>query len=142
VGSPDQKPCSGCPTPIWPGPALKTSARGVLCTTCASWPGGRAGCVRALRAIQPTPRPRGGGGGWCLFFFVRFCPKADSSFRAIRFVGINSVCPSRHAVDRKEARCVRPWLSELDVPEWQKLVGDRLERMNTSKGTKTRDTDG
>jgi hypothetical protein len=34
---------------------------------------------------------------------------------------------AEEAVERKEARRVRPWLSELDVPEWQGLVGrDRL----------------
>jgi hypothetical protein len=28
--------------------------------------------------------------------------------------------------EAKEARRVKPWLSELDVPEWQELAGDRL----------------
>jgi hypothetical protein len=30
------------------------------------------------------------------------------------------------AVERTEARHVKLWLSELDVPEWQELAGDRL----------------
>jgi hypothetical protein len=29
-------------------------------------------------------------------------------------------------LERKEARRVKLWLSELDVPEWQELAGDRL----------------
>jgi hypothetical protein len=36
---------------------------------------------------------------------------------------------AEEAVERKEARRVKPWLSELavlDVPEWQELAGDRL----------------
>jgi hypothetical protein len=30
---------------------------------------------------------------------------------------------AEEAVERKEARRVKPWLSELDVPEWQELAG-------------------
>jgi hypothetical protein len=33
---------------------------------------------------------------------------------------------AEEAVERKEARRVKPWLSELDVPEWRELAGDRL----------------
>jgi hypothetical protein len=33
---------------------------------------------------------------------------------------------AEEALERKEARRVKPWLSELDVPEWQELAGDRL----------------
>ena len=33
---------------------------------------------------------------------------------------------AEEAVERKDARRVKPWLSELDVPEWQELAGDRL----------------
>jgi hypothetical protein len=33
---------------------------------------------------------------------------------------------AEEAVERKEARRVKPWLSELDIPEWQELAGDRL----------------
>jgi hypothetical protein len=30
---------------------------------------------------------------------------------------------AEEAVEQKEARRVKPWLSELDVPEWQELRG-------------------
>jgi hypothetical protein len=30
---------------------------------------------------------------------------------------------AEEAVERKEARRVKPWLSELDVPEWQEPAG-------------------
>jgi hypothetical protein len=33
---------------------------------------------------------------------------------------------AEQVVERKEARRVKPWLSGLDVPEWQELAGDRL----------------
>jgi hypothetical protein len=33
---------------------------------------------------------------------------------------------------------VRPWLSELDAPEWQELAGGRLGRRRMSKGIRTR----
>jgi hypothetical protein len=39
----------------------------------------------------------------------------------------------------KEARRVKPWLSELDVPEWQQeLAGDRLGWRKRLKSTKIR----
>jgi hypothetical protein len=42
-------------------------------------------------------------------------------------------------VERKEARRVKPWLSEaLDVPEWQKLAGDRLGWRKMLKSIKIR----
>ena len=42
------------------------------------------------------------------------------------------------AVERKEARRVKPWLSELDVPEWQELAGDRLGWRKMLKSIKIR----
>jgi hypothetical protein len=39
---------------------------------------------------------------------------------------------AEEAVERKEARRVKPWLSELGVPEW------RLERRKMLKSTKIR----
>jgi hypothetical protein len=33
---------------------------------------------------------------------------------------------AEEAVERKEVWRVKPWLSELDVPEWQELAGERL----------------
>jgi hypothetical protein len=41
-------------------------------------------------------------------------------------------------VERKEARRVKPWLSELDVPEWQELAGDRLGWRKMLKSIKIR----
>jgi hypothetical protein len=41
-------------------------------------------------------------------------------------------------VERKEARRVKLWLSELDVPEWQELAGDRLGWRHMLKSTKIR----
>jgi hypothetical protein len=42
-------------------------------------------------------------------------------------------------VERKEARRVKPWLSELDVPEWrQELAGDRLGWREMLKSVKLR----
>jgi hypothetical protein len=38
----------------------------------------------------------------------------------------------------KEARRVKPWLSELDVPEWQELAGDRLGWRKMLKSIKIR----
>ena len=43
----------------------------------------------------------------------------------------------RHAVTRDATR-VRPWLSELDGPEWRELVGDRLGWRKMLKSTKIR----
>jgi hypothetical protein len=45
---------------------------------------------------------------------------------------------AEEAVERKEARRVKPWLSELDVPEWQELAGDRLGGRKMLKGIKIR----
>ena len=45
---------------------------------------------------------------------------------------------AEEAVERKEARRVKPWLSELDVPEWQELAGDRLGWREMLKSTNTR----
>jgi hypothetical protein len=45
---------------------------------------------------------------------------------------------AEEAVERKEARRVRPWLSELDVPEWQELAGDRLGWRKMLKSIKIR----
>ena len=45
---------------------------------------------------------------------------------------------AEEAVERKEARRVKPWLSELDVPEWQELAGDRLGWWKILKSTKIR----
>jgi hypothetical protein len=45
---------------------------------------------------------------------------------------------AEEAVERKEARRAKPWLSELDVPEWQELAGDRLEWRKMSKSIKIR----
>jgi hypothetical protein len=50
------------------------------------------------------------------------------------------------AEERKEARRVKPWLSELDVPEWQELdvpewqelAGDRLGWRKMLKSIKIR----
>jgi hypothetical protein len=38
-------------------------------------------------------------------------------------------------VERKEARRARPWLSELDAPEWQELAGHRLGWREVLKST-------
>jgi hypothetical protein len=38
----------------------------------------------------------------------------------------------------EQARRVKPWLSELDVPEWQELVGDRLGWREMLKSIKIR----
>jgi hypothetical protein len=43
---------------------------------------------------------------------------------------------AEEAVERKEARRVKPWLSKLDVPEWQELAGDRLGWRKMSKSIK------
>jgi hypothetical protein len=45
---------------------------------------------------------------------------------------------AEEAVERKEARRVKPWLSELDVPEWQELEGDRLGWRKMLKSIKIR----
>ena len=45
---------------------------------------------------------------------------------------------AEEAVERKEARRVKPWLSELDVPEWQELAGDRLGWRKMLKSIKIR----
>jgi hypothetical protein len=45
---------------------------------------------------------------------------------------------AEEAVERKEARRVKPWLSDLDVPEWQELAGDRLGWRKMLKSIKTR----
>jgi hypothetical protein len=46
---------------------------------------------------------------------------------------------AEEAVERKEARRVKPWLgSELDVPEWQELAGDRLRWRKRLKSIKVR----
>jgi hypothetical protein len=44
----------------------------------------------------------------------------------------------KEAVERKEARRVKPWLSELGVLEWQELAEDRLGRRKMSKSIKIR----
>jgi hypothetical protein len=33
-----------------------------------------------------------------------------------------AVVVAEEALERKEARRIKPWLSELDVPEWQELA--------------------
>jgi hypothetical protein len=43
---------------------------------------------------------------------------------------------AEEAVERKEARCAKPWLSELDVPKWQELAGDQLEWKKELKSTR------
>jgi hypothetical protein len=45
---------------------------------------------------------------------------------------------AEEAVERKEARRVKPWLSGLDVPEWQELAGDRLGWRKMLKSIKIR----
>jgi hypothetical protein len=49
---------------------------------------------------------------------------------------------AEEAVERKEGRRVKPWLSELDVtqdvPEWQELAGDRLGWRKMLKSIKIR----
>jgi hypothetical protein len=45
---------------------------------------------------------------------------------------------AEEAVERKEARRVKPWLSELHVPEWQELAGDRLGWRKMLKSIKIR----
>jgi hypothetical protein len=45
---------------------------------------------------------------------------------------------AEEAVERKEARRVKPWLIELDVPEWQELAGDRLGWRKRLKSIKIR----
>jgi hypothetical protein len=45
---------------------------------------------------------------------------------------------AEEAVERKEARRVKPWLSELDVLEWQELAGDRLGWRKVLKSIKIR----
>jgi hypothetical protein len=50
-----------------------------------------------------------------------------------------AVVVAEEAVERrKEVRRVKPWLSELDVPEWQELAGNRLGWRNMLKSTKIR----
>jgi hypothetical protein len=43
---------------------------------------------------------------------------------------------AEEAVERKEARCAKPWLSELDAPKWQELAGDQLEWKKELKSTR------
>jgi hypothetical protein len=45
---------------------------------------------------------------------------------------------AEEAVERKEARRVKPWLGELDVPEWQELAGYRLRWKKMLKSIKIR----
>jgi hypothetical protein len=49
-----------------------------------------------------------------------------------------AVVVAEEALERKEARRVKPWLSELDVPEWQELTGDRLGWIKMLKSIKIR----
>jgi hypothetical protein len=51
---------------------------------------------------------------------------------------IYEVITHKEAVERKEAWRVKPWLSELDVPEWQELAGDRLGWRKVLKSIKIR----
>jgi hypothetical protein len=46
---------------------------------------------------------------WLLWVFMRRCFPSLFEFQILN-----------------DAARVRPWLSELDVPEWQELAGDRL----------------
>jgi hypothetical protein len=45
---------------------------------------------------------------------------------------------AEEAAERKDAWRVKPWLSELDVLEWQELAGDRLGWREMPKSTDTR----
>jgi hypothetical protein len=45
---------------------------------------------------------------------------------------------AEEAVERKEARHVKPWLSELGVPEWQGLAGGRAGWMEVLEAASKR----
>jgi hypothetical protein len=49
-----------------------------------------------------------------------------------------AVVTAAEAVKRKETRCVKLWLSKLDVVEWKELAGDRLGRRKALKSTTLR----
>jgi hypothetical protein len=53
-------------------------------------------------------------GGDCLV-------SGDSDNETDEFTLDAAAVVAEEAVERKEARRVKPWLSELDVPEWQEL---------------------
>jgi hypothetical protein len=62
----------------------------------------------------------------------------DSDDEADEFTLDAAAVVAEEAVERKEALRVKPWLSELDVPGWQELAGDRLGWRKMLKSIKIR----
>jgi hypothetical protein len=98
--------------------------------------------VRQLRRLWAAPPPLGPAPGclvlWCVGWLFAVWWIVDGPVGG--GFGFTPTCGGEEAVERKEARRVKPWLSELDVPEWQELAGDRLGLgwRKMSKSTKIR----
>jgi hypothetical protein len=83
---------------------------------------------RALLRHTTHHKPAGG----CL-------ASGDSDEETDEFTLDAAAVVAEETVERKEARRVKPWLSELDVPEWQELLaGDRLGWWGMLKSIKIR----
>ena len=98
------------------------------------------GGLRACKGLPPRAVRRDNGPtGSCYHKPAGDClASGDSDDETDEFTLDAAAVVAEEAVERKEARRVKPWLSELDVPEWQELAGDRLGWRKMLKSTKIR----
>jgi hypothetical protein len=88
------------------------------------------GAIKKTASKQRGSTPQGPAGD-CL-------ASGDSDDETDEFTLDAAVVVAEVALERKEARRVKPWLSELGVPEWQELAGDRLGWRKMLKSIKIR----